>query len=145
MKLRRARVTEAAALARILTEWATETPWMPKLHSPGEDAGFLYRLIRDHEVTALSSWWRVQGFMAQEGEEIHALYLRPGARGRGWGGAFLDLAKTRSDRLELWTFQANTRARAFYGANGFAEVELTDGAGNDEKLPDVRLVWERAR
>ena len=52
-------------------------------------------------------------------------------------------AKARSPRLELWTFQANTRARAFYAREGFAEVKLTDGQGNDEELPDVRMVWNR--
>ena len=25
---------------------------------------------------------------------------------------------------------------------GFGEVEFSDGAGNDEKLPDVRLEWQ---
>ena len=34
-------------------------------------------------------------------------------------------------------------ADGFYVREGFTEVELTDGAGNDEGLPDVRLVWHR--
>lgn len=145
MKLRPARPTEAAALARILTDWARDTPWMPKLHTPNEDAGFLYRLIRDKEVTVVASAWRVQGFMARDGAVIHALYLRRRARRRGWGRALLDLAKSRSDRLELWCFQANAPARGFYAAQGFTEAERTDGRGNDEALPDVRLEWERTR
>ena len=51
------------------------------------------------------------------------------------------LAKAGRDRLELWTFQANTRAIAFYRREGFVEAARTDGSGNDEKLPDLRLVW----
>ena len=43
--------------------------------------------------------------------------------------------------LTLWTFQANDGARRFYAREGFREVEFTDGAGNAEKLPDVRLEW----
>jgi len=32
-------------------------------------------------------------------------------------------------------------ARRFYGREGFVEVEHTDGAGNEEGEPDVRLEW----
>ena len=71
----------------------------------------------------------------------HAAATCSRARGRGVGKALLDTAKARSDRLELWCFQANAGARRFYAREGLAEVERTDGAGNDEKLPDVRLVW----
>ena len=44
------------------------------------------------------------------------------------------------DSLQLWTFQVNDRARAFYARHGFREVELTDGATNEEHEPDVRLL-----
>ena len=54
-------------------------------------------------------------------------------------------AKDRSDRLELWCFQRNEAARRFYAREGFAEVEWTEGADNDEGLPDVRLVWQASR
>ena len=37
-------------------------------------------------------------------------------------------AKTRHETLELWCFADNRRARRFYEAHGFAEVERTDGA-----------------
>ena len=42
---------------------------------------------------------------------------------------------------QLWTFQDNARARRFYEARGFVAEEFTDGAGNEEKTPDVRYVW----
>ncbi len=44
-------------------------------------------------------------------------------------------------RLGLWTFAADAGARAFYQCEGFAPVETTDGARNDEGLPDVRQAW----
>ena len=47
-------------------------------------------------------------------------------------------------RLTLWTFQRNLRARRFYEANGFVAVRETDGAGNEEKEPDVLYRWELA-
>jgi len=54
------------------------------------------------------------------------------------------LARAREERpagLQLWTFQVNDEARRFYGREGFVEVEHTDGAGNEEGEPDVRLEW----
>jgi len=47
------------------------------------------------------------------------------------------------DRLELWVFQRNERARAFYRRHGFVLVEETDGAGNEERTPDARYAWAR--
>ena len=43
-------------------------------------------------------------------------------------------------RLELWVFQRNTGAVAFYEAHGFAIVEATDG-DNEEQEPDFRMTW----
>jgi len=43
--------------------------------------------------------------------------------------------------LELWTFQVNDGARRFYERHGFRAVEVTDGAGNEERQPDVRYAW----
>ena len=40
--------------------------------------------------------------------------------------------------LQLWTFQVNDRARRFYERNGFTIAEMTDGAGNQEREPDIR-------
>jgi GNAT superfamily N-acetyltransferase len=57
----------------------------------------------------------------------------PGAQGRGVGTELLNVAKGACGRLELWTFQRNARARRFYAARGFALVEQTDGARNEER------------
>lgn len=75
---------------------------------------------------------------------------RPGPRPvRRWacwlGDRFVALAKQRRpDGLQLWTFQVNGPARRFYERHGFAAVEETDGAGNEEREPDVRYVWRPA-
>ncbi len=127
-----------------MSGWIAETAWIPNLHSAGEDTRYLRHLIDTSDVIVLRNWRGLQGFLARHDETVHALYLRPGARGRGWGAKLLDVAKARTPRLSLWAFQANTGARAFYAREGFVEVETTDGAGNDEHLPDVRLVWEGA-
>lgn len=144
MRLTSAKPGDAPWLAAILSDWIDEMPWMPKIHTPDEDARFLRWLIGRCDVLVLRGWRGPQGFMARDGAVIHGLYLRPGARGRGWGHRMLDAAKAASPRLELWAFQANTRALRFYTREGFVEAERTDGAGNDEKLPDLRMVWEHS-
>ncbi len=144
MRLAAARPSDAVRLARIMGGWTDETDWMPKLHSHADNVKFLQRLIRDLDVTVLRNWRGAQGFLARNGAEVDALYLAPGARGRGMGTRLIDRAKAASERLELWCFQANTGALRFYDRQGFVEAERTDGAGNDEKLPDVRLVWAAA-
>lgn len=143
MKLVAATVQDAASLAVILSDWIDETPWMPNIHTPGEDQRFLRRLITDCEVTTVRDGGGPLGFMARDGAMIQALYLMPGLRGMGLGTRLLNIAKSRADQLELWSFQANTGARAFYAREGFQEVEMTDGADNDEHVPDVRLIWAR--
>lgn len=145
MRFTPARPSDAAPLACILSDWIDEQPWMPKLHTPEEDERFLAQLIAEQDVRVLRGAFRPRGFLARADDVVHALYLCPTMRGRGHGKRLLNQAKAQRDRLTLWAFQANTRARAFYAREGFREVAWTDGEGNDEKLPDVRLEWERAR
>jgi GNAT superfamily N-acetyltransferase len=134
---------DAARLARILGDWVRDTPWMPQLHDRAEDRAFLARLIREAEVLTLRDRGGVLGFMVLDGEEVQALYLAHGARGRGHGKRLLDAAKDKRNRLRLWAFQANDAARRFYAREGFVPVRFTNGEDNDEGLPDVRLVWQR--
>ncbi len=141
--LRPARPLDAGAVGTILSEFIDETDWMPRIHTRAEEVAFAETLIDKGWTIVAERPEGVAGFLAREGEEVHALYLAPGAQGRGIGTRLIEDAKARANRLALWCFQANTAARAFYHAHGFAEAEWTDGAENDEGLPDVRLVWER--
>lgn len=127
----------------ILSDWIDETPWMPNIHTPDEDRQFLTHLITTCDVTTVRDGGGIIGFMARDGAMIQALYLVPTARGKGVGTRLLNIAKSRIDQLELWSFQSNAGARAFYIREGFQEVEMTDGADNDEHVPDVRLTWAR--
>jgi predicted N-acetyltransferase YhbS len=68
--------------------------------------------------------------------------VSPGWTARGIGSQLVRLTQARRPAgLELWTFQVNDGARRFYERHGFRAVELTDGAGNEERQPDVRYVW----
>ncbi len=143
VKIEPARPRDAARLARILGDWVRETDWMPLQHTRVEDREHLTNLIGRFEVLVARTWRGTQGFLVRDGDKVHAFHVAPKARGAGVGHRLLDAAKARTSRIELWCFQQNTRALDFYAREGFAVAERTDGAGNDEKLPDVRLVWSR--
>ena len=134
--LRDATADDVPMMARVIGDWCRDTPWMPKLHTRQQDAGFVAGLVQTHVVRVAGGL----GFLARQGSEVDALYLAPEGRGQGWGRALLDEVKGLG-LVQLWTFQANTRARAFYLREGFREVRFTDGAENDEKLPDVWMEW----
>ena len=136
--LRDATLADAAAIALVLGDWCRDTAWVPKLHSRDADLAFVTGLLQTHVVRV--GWAGGLGFLARLGPGIAALYLAPQARGKGLGKALVDEAKG-CGHLEAWTFQANLGARAFYRREGFGEVAWTDGAGNAEKLADVRMEW----
>jgi len=142
--LRDAWPTDAGKVGSILSDFVTATPWMPRLHSRAEDIGFAGMMIDRGWVRVAWDRTNVLGFCAREGEDVHALYVEAAMQRQGIGSALIADAQAAVPRLTLWTFEANVDAQAFYAALGFAEVERTDGAGNDEQLPDIRLVWERA-
>ncbi len=91
---------------------------------------------QDHEVV---------GLLVLEGDWLHSLYVAPSAQRRGVGAALLELAQARRpDGFALWVFASNEPARAFYRAQGLVELETTDGSGNEEGAPDVRMAWTAA-
>ena len=141
--LRPARSTDAGSVGAILSEFVETTPWMPNLHSRAEDIGFAGQMIDRGWVTIAEMSQKVAGFCAREGTEVHSLFVAKPARSHGIGSAFLQAMKVQSDHLTLWTFQANTRAQAFYARHGFAPIEHSDGARKDEGLPDIRYEWKR--
>ena len=134
----------AAHVHRIAFDQAL--PWLVGLHAPDEDRWF-YR----ERVFATCQLWgsfdgsALKGIIAFREGWIDQLYVLPDAQGRGIGTELLDVAKRAFGRLQLWTFQRNERARRFYEARGFELVEQTDGLRNEEKEPDARYVWTRAR
>ena len=133
----------AALVHRIAFDQAM--PRLVGLHTPEEDRWF----YREHVFKTCRVWGRfdqdaLSGLIAFRDGWVEQLYVLPAAQSRGVGTELLDVAKRACERLELWTFQCNERARRFYEARGFALVEQTDGARNEEKEPDARYVWARA-
>jgi GNAT superfamily N-acetyltransferase len=120
-------------------------PWLAGLHTPDEDRWF----YRENVYKTCVLWGAfdasaMTGMIAFKDDWIEQLYVLPAAQGRGTGSALLEIAMRAADRLRLWTFQRNTRARDFYEARGFEPIEHTDGTRNEENEPDVLYLWIRA-
>ena len=99
-------------------------------------------------LEAGSSGWvaerggRVVGYAVVTGEWLDDLFLVPGETGQGVGRALLDVVKSGlPDGFCLWVFESNAGARRFYRRHGMVELERTDGSSNEERSPDVRMVW----
>ena len=83
------------------------------------------------------------GMIAFRDDWIDQFYVLPQAQRQGAGTALLGVAQSSLNRLNLWTFQRNERARSFYLSRGFVLVPETDGAGNEENEPDALYLWTR--
>ncbi|MCV9935737.1 GNAT family N-acetyltransferase [Boseaceae bacterium BT-24-1] len=120
-------------------------PWLAGLHTPEEDRAYFRNIVFDEcEVWGTFHGSALAGFIAFRDGWIDQLYVLPAYQGRGLGSALLEIAQGRCPELTLWTFQRNAIARRFYERRGFVETELTDGAHNEEREPDIRYVWRRS-
>src|SRR5262245_35958833 len=119
-------------------------PWLADRRTPVEDRSFFReRVFPTCQVWGAFDEEALLGLVAFREDWIDQLPVSPGAQRRGIGTALLEIARDAFSRLQLWTFQRNLPARRFYEARGFTTVEETDGAGNDEREPDVRYQWVR--
>ena len=145
LSIRQLELADMDAAARVhRAAFDRALPWLTGLHTPEEDRWF----YRERMFKTCTLWGAfddnvMTGVIAFRDDWIEQLYVLPEAQGRGVGSALLDVAKRTSEQLQLWTFQRNAGARRFYQAHGFALVEQTDGAGNEEKEPDARYLWTR--
>lgn len=148
ISVRRATPADSAAVADVyLSSFRAVLPTVRLAHSDDEVRGW----VSDWVVPRTETWVAVDGddvvaILSLEPGWVNQLYVAPHRIGEGIGRRLLDLAKQRAEGpLDLWTFQVNERARRFYERNGFAAVETTDGAGNEEREPDIRYHWEPRR
>ena len=146
VELRRATDADAEAAAEVFI--SSRRTALPTVHFPYSDES-VRGYVRDILIATTEGWLAqdadmVVAVMSLKPGWVEQLYVATDRQGEGIGRRLLDLAKERSDGgLQLWTFQVNDRARRFYERNGFTVAEMTDGAGNTEREPDVRYVGRR--
>ena len=146
MILRRASLDDMSELSRLHRRTVqVSLPFLPTLHTPEDDAWwFSERLFATNEVWLAEEGEGAIGYIAFRPDFIEHLFIRPEAQGEGLGPRLLEKAMEAAAELSLWTFQQNLRARRFYERHGFVVVTETDGADNEEKMPDVLYRWRRA-
>jgi GNAT superfamily N-acetyltransferase len=146
LRLRRASVKDAEGTAAVFSASFRLLTFLPILHTLAEDRRFIEDVILEqYEVTVAEDASGIVSFLARRGEDVRLLYTRPDRLGTGAGTLLIEAAKASGvEGLELWCFEANTRARRFYEARGFRAIRFTNGAGNEERTPDVLYRWERA-
>jgi GNAT superfamily N-acetyltransferase len=136
---------DAGAIAAIHIEARrVAMPYLPQPHTELETHEWFSGTVCDRPF----AWWvarcggEVIGYMLLDGEDLDHLYIHPDRQGQRVGSLLLEKAKSLSpQRLVLWTFQQNVRARRFYEARGFDAVGCTDGR-NEEGMPDVQYEWQ---
>ena len=143
--LRQLKLDDMDAAARVVrTAFDQALPSLAGLHTPEEDQWFVReRVFETCEVWGAFDGAAMRGIIAFREGWIDQLYVLPTAQRRGVGKDLLRVAQNAFDRLQLWTFQRNAPARRFYEARGFALIQQTDGARNEEKEPDALYLWTR--
>jgi ribosomal protein S18 acetylase RimI-like enzyme len=143
VSMRSARSQDMAVCAGIFNDWIDQTEWMPRVH-PHDDVVKHYEedeKMKRNTIVAVDGA-RVRGFMTISRDGfLTALYVEEASRNQGIGGLLLARAKRElSPEVNLYTFQANEKAQAFYTRHGFVEVNRTTG-DNEENLPDILMEW----
>lgn len=126
-----------------LASRADALPYLRRVHSDDEVRHWIRTVrLRRGEVWVARLAGRILGFLALDGEALDQLYLLPGHYRQGIGSRLLRQAKERNpEKLRLFSFQRNERARVFYEAHGFRIVDLNDGSRNEEGEPDIQYEW----
>jgi GNAT superfamily N-acetyltransferase len=146
VSIRQADAGDAHAIADLYTEARIHAvPQMPPaLHTNAEDRAYVARRVVEPDVTmwVAERDGELLGFATCTPTFLDGLYVRPDLKGQGIGSLLLDVVEaTHPDGYELWVFESNTGARRLYERRGLVAVERTDGSGNEEKAPDIRMAW----
>ncbi|CUJ62907.1 putative acetyltransferase [Achromobacter xylosoxidans] len=150
LTIRLARPDDAAALEDILTA-TYEGTWRPQM-TPEKyryflDSGKIPRYVaeRGARFYVCEAEGRVAGMVDWEKNFIWALHVHPAMQRRGVGAALLALAEDGmrgagfgQARLETDTF--NVQSRAFYGKQGYAEIDTYPDEEWDSGFTTVLLV-----
>jgi len=141
--LRPAAVADLPAVAEVYLASRAEAAMPPGVHPDADVRAW----VGGWDLAAMDVWVAEDGsgpvgFAAVRDAWLESLYVVPAAAGAGVGSALLELVKGLCPAgFELWVFEMNEPARRFYAARGLVEREHTDGLGNEEQAPDIRMAW----
>ncbi|RPK85669.1 GNAT family N-acetyltransferase [Streptomyces sp. ADI98-10] len=152
VRIRPATARDAEAVTNLfLASRAAAMPYLPRVHSDEDTRAWITHVVLP---TSTAVWvaeevgdevaGEVVGFAVLAGDdELDHLYLRPDSLRRGIGSRLLaEVRGAVKGPLNLYVFQRNAAARAFYERHGFTAVGFDDGGRNEENEPDVLYRWE---
>lgn len=143
--VRRATASDLPACAGIINDYIDATPWLPRTISRDALANvFTPDLLEKRVVLVSDNDNAIAGYASLDDEAgfLHALYLRPEARGQGMGKALLDATKAaRPTGFELTVFEPNTDACRFYLREGLIEVPEGRNTDTEEGVPTLLMRW----
>lgn len=122
---------------------ADALPLVKQVHSDEETRAWVHQILGQEGLLLVAEiGLHIVGFLRLVGEDLDQLYVLPDFYRKGLGSQLLARAKEVSpQRLRLYTFQSNERARAFYEHHGFRSVDYNDGTRNEENEPDILYEW----
>lgn len=136
--------SDAFACAKIIQDWAKETPWMTKLDELPAMTAFWHDVFKTDLVWVAEKQDCIVGFCVRFDDNIGALYVAQQARSEGIGKRLLDLAKEDRDWITVWAYEMNTRARRFYRREGLVEISReTVNYDDGVSLVDIEHRWTK--
>nr|WP_152332188.1 GNAT family N-acetyltransferase [Micromonospora purpureochromogenes] len=144
--LRRAKASDVNEIVAVHLSARAAAPMPAAVHSDDEVHNWLSGVTAVDEAWVAESGGRVAAYARFSSGWLEDLYVAPAQQRAGLGSALLDLVKTlQPNGFGLWVFESNLPARAFYIRHGLVEVERTDGSRNEERAPDIRMMWHPSR
>ena len=140
--IRRATPQDAKPAAEVFLAARATMTYLPSLHSDDDTRNFIGGVVAAKETWVAERDGKVVGFAVIDGGWLEHLYVHPSRFNTGTGSKLFEQATRQHPQgFQFWAFQLNVGARRFYERHGCALEKLTDGADNEEKLPDALYIW----
>jgi ribosomal protein S18 acetylase RimI-like enzyme len=138
MQIRQASPGDYRRLAELHVLARYDMAYLPHVHSFTSVEKWMRETVlpRQHVWVAVVDG-DVVGYASLHDGFLTNLYVHPSHQRDGIGAALLtEVKKFASDGFKFWVFEANQDAIRFYERHGARTVRTTDGAQNQERLPD---------
>ena len=116
-------------------------PYLPMLHTDDEDHAFFAGVVAASGVTVAELDGEVVGVPRARRRQSTTSTSIPTTTATGSAARCCAHAQAARAAARAVGLPAQPGAIAFYEAHGFAIVESTDGADNEEHEPDYRMAW----
>ncbi len=143
--IRRANQAQALAVADLLLRSRHATPGIPRGPRSDDQIRTWFRevVLPNREVWVTARGNTLTAMMVLDGRSVEQLYVAPEHLREGEGSRLLGVAQSTRSELELWVFEANAPARAFYENHGF-RASGPASSDNEEQAPAIHYHWTRS-